>query len=89
MAMKVSTATLILCALACVLVASPAFAQGQTKNWAQDPRQEEDLKEQKKTAKEIEKEYNAVVKRTNSQTTSAASDPWANIRPSSPEKAKQ
>ena len=87
--MKVSTATLILCALACALLASPAFAQAQRDKWAQDPRQEEDAKEAKKNAKEIEKEYNAVVKRTNTQTSSAASDPWANIRPSSPANAKQ
>jgi hypothetical protein len=88
--MKVSTTTLLFSALSCVLLAAPALAQmQQADKWAKDPRQETDAQEQKKNGKEIEREYNAVVKRVNPQTTSAASDPWANIRPSAPAKEKQ
>ena len=90
--MKFFTAISAFFAFLLVLSASPAFSQiglGQQDKFSRDPAMEEELKEKKKSTKEIEKEYDAVVKRTNRQTTSATYDPWQNIRPSSPSSAKQ
>jgi hypothetical protein len=88
--MKFFTAISAFFAIFCVLSASPAFSQvGQQDKFGRDPNLEEEMKEKKRSTKELEKEYDAVVKRTNRQTTSATYDPWQNIRPSTPSNAKQ
>jgi hypothetical protein len=88
--MKFFTAISAFFAIVFVLSASPALSQlGQQDKFGRDPNLEEEMKEKKRSTKEIEKEYDAVVKRTNRQTTSATYDPWQNIRPSSPSSAKQ
>ena len=91
--MKFLSATCAFFALFLVQL-SPAFAQlgvsGQQQDkFGRSPQMEQELKDKEKDTKEIEKEYNAVVKRTGaSQTSSSSSDPWQNIRPSTPSKAK-
>jgi len=72
--------------------ASPAFSQasvggGQQEKFGRNPVMEQELVDKERNTKDIEKEYNAVVKRTGSQA-STTYDPWQTIRPSIPPKAK-
>lgn len=77
-AMKIFTATAMMIALLTV----PAYSQSKEAV-------EEQKKEQKKRAEEAERDYNAVLKRTTPQTTNVPTDPWQNVRPSTPSKPKQ
>jgi hypothetical protein len=78
--------TLLMSAVAIALLTAPAFSQG--KNEA-DPKADAEAIEQKKRAQEIEREYNASVKRTKPQKTEAPSDPWQSVRPASPPAPKR
>ncbi len=64
------------------LLTMPAFSQGRGD--APDPKVEGEIMEQKKRTQEIERDYNAMVKRSKPQTTDVPSDPWQNVRPSTP-----
>ena len=92
--MKFLSAICACFALFLVLLSSPASAQigasGQQDKFGRSPQMEQELKDKEKDTKEIEKEYNAVVKRTGgSQNTSTSSyDPWQTIRPSISSKPK-
>jgi hypothetical protein len=83
-AMKTFTATAVLIALLTV----PAYSQKKGGGVPPDPKAEEEAREQKKRAKEIERDYNASVKKTPPQATTVPSDPWQNIRPSAPSNPK-
>jgi hypothetical protein len=79
--------TFTMTAVTIALLTGPAFSQG--KGLAPDPKVDEEKMEEKRRAEEIERDYRASVKRTKPQTTGVPTDPWQNLRPSSPSKPKQ
>jgi hypothetical protein len=83
LAMKTFTITAVTIALLTV----PAYSQG--KGSAPDPKAEAEAIEQKRRDEDIERDYKAWIKRTKPQTTNVPSDPWQNVRPSTPAKPKQ
>jgi hypothetical protein len=80
--------TFTMTAVTIALLTVPAYSQGKG-SAPPDPKAEEQKREERKKAREIEQEYNASVKRTTPQTTTNPSDPWQSIRPSTPSKPKQ
>ena len=72
--------TLLAAAIATAILASPGYAQFNTKS-GKDPL-ELKYEQEKKEREDIDKSYADTVRRTHSNAPAAKRDPWATVRPS-------
>jgi hypothetical protein len=83
--------TLVASVLTAVLLTAPAYAQmGSNNNKpTATPAQQEQAARAERDRAEIEKEYNATMKRLRSEAPAPKSDPWAHVRPAGGTDAKR